>query len=73
MQDVQARAVEQRQVRSVTVTVVELPSVGRWLVVLFDRFGVKTERRAFRKPGERHLETLVAQHVRFSMTRTRRN
>lgn len=65
--------IEQRMEGTVNVTVLEFPELKQWHVICVDRFGVKTERVAVRRPCGEYVEMLRRQHVRFSMSSTRRN
>lgn len=67
--------VEQREIGTVTITVVKCFGGEVYSVAITDSFGVAGCRRVLGPlpPSAEQVETFVAQHVAFSQCRTRRN
>lgn len=68
-----AFVIEQREVGTVTVTVVHLPEIGRYSVAVTDRFGIAGSFAVKGLPAPEFLDQAARHHVRISQSVTRRN
>jgi len=68
-----ARVVEERQVGSVKVTIVETPAGSAWSICMSDRFGIHGSLTGRSQPSEGAIAAAVLRHVHFSQYRTGRN